>query len=342
MAPKKTELLDIDVDKVKPNPMQPREHFDRDKLKELAESILGNGLINPITVRKKGKGYEIVAGERRWKAHQIAKIKTIPSLVKEYKDEGQVAVESLIENVHREDLDPWEKAKFLIRIKEMENIKSNNELGKRIGMSKAAIDKSLTYLNVDESIKKKVSAGTLNQLQARTIGGLKDKKLQKRVSKIAEKLTWRDTEKLTSTIKKAPEEVKEALLDDEITTEQAERISKLDTEKSREKAIQEHKNIKMVDKGIERNIKNQMSAKEKRAFDKGLLQAGNWIKSFRGSVSDFYSQGEKTLRILLLCTKFLSIMDEKQKERLDIDLNRLIETSDKIKQLAEQIQEKIE
>ena len=220
-------------------------------------------------------------------------------------------------------------------------MESNLELGKKMGMSVNAINKALVYLDVDESIRKKVSAGTLNQIQARTIAGsFKDKKLQKEVSKIAEDLTWRDTEKLVSTIKKVTPDIKKALLNKELNIEQAERISKLKPEQ-RKKAIQEHKNISMVEKGVERNIKNQESAKEKKEFDKRLLQAGNWIASFRGSVTDSFKSLEKTIKVLLISTQFINVMDEKQKEKLEEQLDRFLEILNKAKQLSEQIEEKI-
>lgn len=117
------ELKQIPTDKILANFYQPRIKFDREKIKELAESILSNGLINPITIKedKKRKGkFMIVSGERRWQAHKVAKLKTISAFVKDYKNEGQFMVESLIENIHREDLSDSETWKFIKRIgKEM-------------------------------------------------------------------------------------------------------------------------------------------------------------------------------------------------------------------------------
>lgn len=129
------ELKEIKVDQILANFYQPRTKFDREKIKELAESILSNGLINPITIfldkKRKGK-YMIVSGERRWQAHKVAKIKTIPCIVKEYKNDGQFMVESLIENIHREDLTPIEKGKFCLSIMKEERIKNYQQLSNRI------------------------------------------------------------------------------------------------------------------------------------------------------------------------------------------------------------------
>jgi len=337
-----TEYKNIPISQIVPNPEQPRETFDREKLKELAESILSNGLINSITVRKKGKQYEIVAGERRWKAHQIAKIKNISAKIKEYKSEGQVAVESLIENVQREDLNPFEKAKFMVRIKDIEGIKTYQELAKRIGMSYPAVKMSLKYLNVDEEVRKKVSEDTLGERQARVLGTISNKEEQRKVANISEGKSIRETEKIVTIYKKSTSEVKDALLDDKITTDQAERISKLKTETERKKAIQEHQSLAIVERGIERNVEQQKTAKENREFDKQLIQAGNWIASFRGSVSDTHKQIEKTIKILLVSTKFIPMMDEAQLKKLNNELEDFIETLERGEQLATQIQEKIE
>lgn len=105
----------LKVDEVSPNPLQPRESFDREKLKELADTVSDMGVLQPIVVRPKGSRYEIIAGERRWKASQIAGKKEIPAIVKDVPDEG-VMVESLIENVHREDLKPLEQAKAILEV----------------------------------------------------------------------------------------------------------------------------------------------------------------------------------------------------------------------------------
>ena len=138
----------------------------------------------------------------------------------------------------------------------------------------------------------------------------------------------------------SPEEVKKAVMNEEITFEQAERISKLKTPEARKTAIAEHKGIKMVDKGIEKNIEMRMTAREKKKLNKNLLQANNWIRSFRNSITDSRTQLKKTISVLLVATKFISLMDGKQRERLDEEIDRFIEILDKGNQLAEQIQEK--
>ena len=130
------ELKTINTQDILANFYQPRTKFNRENIKELSESILSNGLINPITVspdkKRKGK-FMIVSGERRWQAHRMAKIETIPCVVKTYSTDGQFMVESLIENIHREDLTDVEKAKFLKKIMKEEGIKEYKQIAERIG-----------------------------------------------------------------------------------------------------------------------------------------------------------------------------------------------------------------
>ncbi len=156
------QLQELPIEKVYANWFQPRKNFDKEKIKELSESILSNGLINPITVKKWRDGkYLIVSGERRWRAHKMGKIKNIIAVVKEYKSDGQFMVESLIENLHREDLNPAEASKFAKRIMKAEKIITVQELSKRLAIQQSTISQ---WFDADEirkllptSIKEKVS-----------------------------------------------------------------------------------------------------------------------------------------------------------------------------------------
>lgn len=164
------ELKTINVSDILANFYQPRTKFDREGIKELSESILSNGLINPITItpdkKRKGK-YMIVSGERRWQAHKIANIKTIPAVVKTYSTDGQFMVESLIENIHREDLTGQEKGKFAQRIMKEEGISNENELAKRLSLHKETIYAWFDEIKVRKEFK---SLGPrLNELSSSTI-----------------------------------------------------------------------------------------------------------------------------------------------------------------------------
>ncbi len=335
------ELKQIPIDKILANFSQPREQFDRAKTKELAESILSNGLINPISVRvyKNGK-FMIVSGERRWQAHKIAGLNNIQAFVKEYKNDIDWQIESLVENWQREDLTSTERENNVYALWKTGKFATIRNLSKRLGAGEFTIT---NIIRVKEIRDKEAIPGNVPTRTIRDAGGLESKDRKKLLKQVEKgKVSSEKVVDYARAIKKAPEEVKEALLDDKINVEQAERISKLKTEPQREKAIQEHKSLAMVGRGVERNIENQMSVKEQREFDKRLIQSGSWLESFRGSVTDSRSQLQKTIKILLFATRFIPVMDEKQKERLEYDLDRFIETLDKAKQLSEQIQDNIE
>lgn len=340
------ELKQIQVDKILANFSQPREHFDKEKIKELAESILSNGLINPITVRedpKRAGKFMIVAGERRWQAHRTAKIEKINAFVKKYKNDVDWQVESLVENWQREDLTSKEREDFTTKIWDSENFKTKKELAKRLGVKEGVIS-SLMSANY---YRKALHMPARDKFSTKTIldtKGLEKKDKEKLLQKISKKEIPGDSEairEIVRVIKKATPEVKKALLSDDITTDQAERITKLKTPQQQERAIKEHKNLTRIDEHIEQHVEREMTAREKRQLDKRLALAGTWISGFRGNVTETGKQLEKTFKFLIASAKFIPMMDEKQKEDLDHHLERLVSMLDKGKQLAEQIQEQI-
>ena len=159
------ELKTINISDILANFYQPRTKFDRESIKELSESILSNGLINPITItpdkKRKGK-YMIVSGERRWQAHKVAGIKTIPCVVKTYSTDGQFMVESLIENLHREDLTPEETGRFLVKIKKEMGFATDKQLADFIKLDQRRVGEFLRFTeNTSEKIKKAVREGKL-------------------------------------------------------------------------------------------------------------------------------------------------------------------------------------
>lgn len=329
------QLQQLETKKIFPNFAQPREHFDKEKIQELAESILGNGLINPITVRKDGDKYFIVAGERRWRAHQVAGLKKIDAFVKDYKSDFKFMVESSIENYQRVDVTAPEKENDIYNVWQQglkdNEIKTYKDLAKIMGINDRHLATIIQAKQARDKLKIDASVSTRDINDTAKLNDDDRKKILKK------KLP---TEKLRETVrvvKKTSPEVRQALLNDEITIEQAERISKLKNEAARKKAIQEHKNLAVVSKNVERDVKRSESSKEKREFDKRLAQAGNWIESFRGSVTDSKRALEKTIKILLVATKFTPVMDDKQKEKLGIHLDRFIEILERGEQLSEQI-----
>lgn len=164
------EIREIPVEKIRPNPRQPRRVFDEEKLRELAESIEKVGLIHPILVRPKGNCYELVHGERRFRACKIAGLTTIPSEVRDLSDRESLEV-SLSENLQREDINPIEEAGGL-RVMIDEFGYTQAKLAKRIGKSRPYVANSLRLLKMDSFLKECVLHKTFSVWHARTIEGL--------------------------------------------------------------------------------------------------------------------------------------------------------------------------
>ena len=157
-----------------PNPYQPRKTFEPTKLKELINSIKESGVIQPLIVRKSGEKYEIVAGERRWRAAKEAGLDVVPAVVRKYDDATMMEV-ALIENMQRSDLNPMEEAEGLRNMMDKLGI-TQAEVAKKMGMSKTAVSNSLRLLNLPESIRKFVEKGEITMGQVRPLLGLGDEK----------------------------------------------------------------------------------------------------------------------------------------------------------------------
>lgn len=197
----KDSISNIDVDLIIPNKDQPRQEFDEETLNDLANSIKSYGLLQPILLRKIGKTYEIIAGERRWRASKIAGLKEIPSLVKELNEEESAKI-ALIENIQREDLNPIEEAVAYKRLMQEFNL-TQEEVSLQIGKSRSYIANSIRLLNLDEDIVEHISMGKLTPGHGKALLAIKDKKEQLKAAKsiIEGNLNVRETEKITSTRK---------------------------------------------------------------------------------------------------------------------------------------------
>lgn len=211
------QVLQIPVDQIQGNPYQPRRIFEEVKLQELADSIRQMGVIQPIVVRRLGSVYELVAGERRWRAAMMANLKTIPGLVKEYTDK-EVAQAALIENVQREDLGPLEEAIAYQRlIAEFDT--RQEELALRLGKSQSTIANKLRLLNLSESVKEMLGQGALNERQARALLKIKDAPEQLKLAQaaVAQKFNVQQTEEMIEghmtghTVEQAAEKAKKPL-----------------------------------------------------------------------------------------------------------------------------------
>lgn len=161
------EITEIEVGALKPNPFQPRKEFDETSLRELADSIRANGLLQPILVRRTGTGYEIVAGERRWRAARLAGLERVPAVVREVTDDA-AAVFALVENVQRSDLNAIEKAMAFKRLAEVTQAKPD-QLSERLGLDRSTIVNFIRLLDLEPSVQALVSRGTLSMGHARAL-----------------------------------------------------------------------------------------------------------------------------------------------------------------------------
>ncbi|MHA1201335.1 MAG: ParB/RepB/Spo0J family partition protein [Candidatus Heimdallarchaeaceae archaeon] len=245
----KSEFKTIEVSNILANFSQPREKFDKEKIKELAESILSNGLIQPITVRvdpkRKGK-FMIVAGERRWQAHRVGNLKKIDAFVKKYDNDLQWMIESYMENEQRLQLQPIEDGKYLKKIQKEGDL-SIVELANLMKKKEEIIKMKFSILPIEKEIKnKKVNMFTTDYKTLSDVASLKNKSDREKVLDNIENVGVAKTRRIISTIKKAPEEVKEALLDDKITVNQAEDLTNIKSDKAREKVLEEVKQHKTL------------------------------------------------------------------------------------------------
>ncbi|MBM6615798.1 ParB/RepB/Spo0J family partition protein [Desemzia sp. RIT804] len=192
-------VQEIQLGEIRPNPYQPRRTFDEEALNELAASIKQSGVFQPIILRESSaKGFEIIAGERRFRASKIAGKETIPAIVREFDEETMMQV-AVLENLQREDLSPLEEAEAYNML--MKNLKlTQEEVAQRLGKSRPYIANYLRLLGLPEEVKKMLQTNAISMGQARTLLGLKDKKQIVKVAKkvIKENLTVRQIEQLVS------------------------------------------------------------------------------------------------------------------------------------------------
>jgi ParB family chromosome partitioning protein len=171
------------IDSIQPNPLQPRTIFQADRLEELAASIRANGIIQPLIVRKTADGYQIVAGERRWRAAKLAAIETVPVLVSDVAD-SQLLELALIENIQREDLNPIETAHAYDRLHRELGL-SHEEIGRRTGKDRSSIANTVRLLKLPQEVQALLAGQRLSMGHARAILGLASSELQIQVAEKA-------------------------------------------------------------------------------------------------------------------------------------------------------------
>lgn len=196
------EILEIELDKVKPNPYQPRTLFNTEKINELAVSIKEHGVIQPIIVKPVNDSYIIIAGERRFRACKSLNMKTIPAIVRSYEKTKMMEL-ALIENLQREDLSPVEEANAYVNI--MKELGYNQqELAEKVGKSRSYVTNMIGILNLPDLVLSMLKDGTISFGHARALSKLKDEKeiidLAKKI--VSEKLSVRDVEEATKGLDK--------------------------------------------------------------------------------------------------------------------------------------------
>ena len=209
----KTGEIMVKINEVEPNREQPRKDFDEDALVELADSIKQFGILQPLLVQKKKDYYEIIAGERRWRAAKLAGLKEVPIIVKNYTEQEIVEI-SLIENIQRENLNPIEEAMAYKRLLEEFNLKQD-EVAERVSKSRTAVTNSMRLLKLSERVQQMIVDDMISTGHARALLAIDDEEQQYILANkiFDEKLSVRETEKLVKALKNPKKEVKKTVIE---------------------------------------------------------------------------------------------------------------------------------
>ena len=201
----KSEIM-VPILKVEPNPNQPRRQFDDDSLQELADSVKQYGILQPLIVKKHDKFYEIIAGERRWRAAKLAGLKEVPVLIRYYA-ENEIVEIALIENIQREDLNPIEEALAYKRLMEEFSLKQD-QVAAKVSKSRAAITNSLRLLKLDQRVQNLLSEEMITTGHARALLAIEDpdQQYETAMKVFDEKLSVREIEKLVKQMSKKKKE----------------------------------------------------------------------------------------------------------------------------------------
>src|SRR5215217_4526764 len=189
------DFLEIDIDLIEPSPGQPRTHFDEGRLEELAQSIRSNGIVQPVLVRRRGARYQLIAGERRWRAAQRAGLQRIPAVVREIPDDKLLEL-ALIENIQRQELNAIEEAHAYKRLIETLGL-TQETVAQRVGRDRSFVTNYLRLLRLPEDIQQMVEDNKLSMGHARALLGVDEPEVQRKLAKevIAKGLSVRQTER---------------------------------------------------------------------------------------------------------------------------------------------------
>lgn len=201
---KEEKYAELDIDRLKPNPLQPRLKFSPESIEELSNSIKESGLLQPIIVSPEGDSYRIIIGERRWRAAQRIGLKNVPVLIRSIPREQQLEA-SLIENLHREDLNPLEIALAYQKLIQELNY-TQEEVGQKVGKDRTSVTNTLRLLRLPKEIQEYLGEGRISMGHARALISLEDPELQRSLCRriIEEDLTVRDVERVIQKLKSTP------------------------------------------------------------------------------------------------------------------------------------------
>jgi ParB family chromosome partitioning protein len=198
-------VREIEIARIRPNPNQPRQHFDEEALKELADSIAEHGVLQPILLRPEGENFEIIAGERRWRASQRAQLHAIPAIVRDRTDEGTAAELALIENIQREDLNAIEEAEGYRQLIQRHG-HNQDDVGKLVHKSRSHIANLLRLLDLPQSVRQSLLQGDISMGHARAVAAAPDPEALTREI-IAKGLSVRQAEERAKRAKQGPREL---------------------------------------------------------------------------------------------------------------------------------------
>jgi len=254
----------VPTETIRPNPRQPREGFPREDLKELADSIRTLGIIQPIVVHEHRGGYQIIAGERRWRASQLAGMNEIPAIIKEnHRDESDILLESLVENLHRRDLESHERENALLELWNSRKFKTHEELASKVSKSASWLTENIRAAEIrhETRVSPKVSTRAIADT-----AGLEAKERTQILKKVEKgELEPAKVRKMAELVKTAPKPVKDELLKEKggLPASMIERILQLPDQRTQQQVMDEIKRYGYTEKQLEARVEEIRVAKRK-------------------------------------------------------------------------------
>jgi ParB family chromosome partitioning protein len=320
----------IDLDQIRPNPFQPREHFEKESLQELADSIKNGGVIQPIIVRKHGANFEIIAGERRWRATRMANVKKIPAIVKDVA-EDRILLESLVENLHRLDLTDIERENAVHELwgkRGVLSVQNKTELAKLLGTSLDRVENDLEAWDFRHQEKATTAVASTSTYVIKESRGLEPEDRKRIIEKVdADEIKAREVYVVAKVVRKGSDAVKKELLKPKshITPRMAETIvDKLPSKEDQEEVVKEVVQLRLNQDEVEARVHDIKRSREEGKVpmvERQIVVQGQWlVERVRNPAND----------ILSINPDAISELDAKQKEDM---INLLTKLQNRISDL---------